>query len=53
MKKAVAAIAVVAPFLLFGLSAWYFTNPGMAYCDTPESIIFGGPPLEQSAFIYG
>ncbi len=50
-KNMAAAIAVIAVIALAGFGTWYFTSSGKA-SEKPESIIVGGPALEQSAFIY-
>lgn len=51
MKRVVAVTVIIACVVLLGFGAWYFTNSGTA-SEKPESIIIGGPALEQSAFIY-
>lgn len=38
--------------MLSGLGAWYFTSSLATYSEKPDSIIVGGPALEQSALIY-
>lgn len=51
MDKTAAIIAIATALLLAGFGAWYFANSAATYSGTPESIIVGGPALEQSAFI--
>lgn len=52
MKRIGVSIAVIAVIALVGAGAWYSLNFSKASSATPESIIVGGPALEQSAFIY-
>lgn len=52
MRRVAAVIVIIAAVVLAGLGTWYFLNSGTASLGAPESIIVGGPPLEQSAFIY-
>lgn len=52
MRRIAASIVIIATVVLAGLGTWYFMDSGTASSGTPESIIVGGPALEQSAFIY-
>lgn len=52
MKKTVVIILAMAIMVLAGLGAWYATNSRTTNPGTLDPISIGGPPLEQSAFIY-
>jgi ABC-type nitrate/sulfonate/bicarbonate transport system substrate-binding protein len=52
MKKNVAAITIIIALVLAGFGTWYFLNFQYTRSETPDSIIVGCPPLEQSTLIY-
>ena len=52
MKKAAAAIAVIAAIVIAGFGNWSLQNAQKNYAGQTESISIGIPPLESSALIY-